>query len=430
MNPLETGFARTDITPYDNPKTIYHTRGQTEPDDAPIRDTLYARATAFRSGGEAAVWVTADILCVDGPLRRAVVDKLADHGVSPDHVLLSATHTHSAPMVVAFHGREPTPSEYLSFLASAMADVALAALGDAKPTTVAFGKTTVDLSVNRREIGRMAEINDIDSPTGLVDDEVSVARLEPDGGGAGLLFNYSAHPLTMSANNPQISADFPGRAVDHLEAQQNIAFAQFLQGCAGNANVKVHGDVEESTFVGRRLAEAVLEAAKGARPSSSTELRVAAETVRLPWAGIPTLDEARAEIERIRSSENASSLANVRRLEWAEEVCQVLEGGPVAPYAEVLVQALRVGDAVFVALPGEVFAEIGLAIKQRAESEHVFVVAYSNNCEIGYIPTAAAFPGGGYEVDSAPYYYGLFQLSPECEEIMIQAGLRVAQNVV
>ena len=73
---------------------------------------------------------------------------------------------------------------------------------------------------------------------------------------------------------------------------------------------------------------------------------------------------------------------------------------------------MRIGDAVLVALPGEVFLEIGLAIKQQAGPEHVFVVAYSNNCEIGYIPTAAAFPEGGYEVDAAPYYYGLFQLSP------------------
>jgi hypothetical protein len=90
---------------------------------------------------------------------------------------------------------------------------------------------------------------------------------------------------------------------------------------------------------------------------------------------------------------------------------------------------MRVGDAVFVALPGEVFLEIGLEIKRRAGVEPLFVAAYSNNDEIGYVPTAAAFSEGGYEVDTAPYYYGLFQLSPECEDIIVDAAIRAVKKV-
>ena len=108
---------------------------------------------------------------------------------------------------------------------------------------------------------------------------------------------------------------------------------------------------------------------------------------------------------------------------------RAIENGPVPDHAEVLVQAMKVGDAVFLALPGEVFAEIGLEIKKRADVEHLFLVGYANNGEIGYIPSASAFTEGGDEVDTAPFYYGLFQLAPECERIMVNAGLRGISSV-
>ena len=73
--------------------------------------------------------------------------------------------------------------------------------------------------------------------------------------------------------------------------------------------------------------------------------------------------------------------------------------------------------------------EIGLAIKRQAGCDTLFVAGYSNDTQIGYIPTAAAFSEGGYEVDSAPYYYGLFRLSPECESILVEAGVRAVDAV-
>jgi hypothetical protein len=202
-----------------------------------------------------------------------------------------------------------------------------------------------------------------------------------------------------------------------------MVHAQFLQGCAGNANVKVHGDEEQATLVGRRLAEAVLGASRAARPSGTSHLRMVTHTVRLPWGKIHTAEEARALLEKKGKQDR-------RTADWAEAVCRAHERGSIKPCAEVIVQAMRVGDGVFVALPGEVFLEIGLAIKQRASVENLFVAAYANSCEVGYIPTAAAFSEGGYEVDVAPYYYGLFQLSPDCEKILVDSALKAVQSVL
>lgn len=425
MISLEIGYAKTDITPQSGRQTIYHRSGQLDDEKTPVRDMLYARATAFRGKDAAAIWVTADLLCVDTRLRNRVAYRLKPHGVAPEAVALSATHTHTAPTVTPFHGVDPTPEDYLTFLEDRLVHVALEALRSAGPAQVSFGKSSADLSVNRREIGRIAQINNINSPSGLVDKDVTVAVIEMmDDARKGALFNYAAHPLTMSRDNPQISADYPGRAVECLEVEGGLAFAQFLQGCAGDVNVKVHGDDQEAIMTGRWLAQSVLEAVESAEPSGSPILRSACETVRLPWAKIPTREEARRALEQAALKPQDRSA-----VEWAKKLCRAVEAGEVAPHAEVTAQALRVHDGVFVALPGEVFAEIGLAIKRQAGVRNLFVAAYSNNCEIGYIPTGKAFSEGGYEVDQAPFYYGLFRLSPECEKILVEAGLRTIRRV-
>jgi len=431
---LEIGFGVADITPRERRQTIYHRTGNPPDDHVPIRDRLFAHATAFRSGDRLAVWTTLDICLIGATLREQVIAALARQGIRPEHVTLSATHTHTAPTGVHFHGVEHMPEEYVTFLVAEVVRATTQAISSAKPSEIAFGSATADISVNRRQIGRMAEINDLKSPTGLVDPEVNVARIRiPENGRTGLLFNYGAHPLTMRSGRrsgtQMISADYPGRAVLYLQGRAGASHAQFLQGCAGNVNVKISGGEAEADRAGKLLGDAVLKASEEAVVSESADLRFAAETVRLPWGEIPTLAQARETLERIRSTPAGSDDFSARTLEWAEAVVRALESERAPEYAEVLVQAMKLGDAVFVILPGEVFVEIGLQIKARAGIRPLFVVACSNSGEIGNIPTAAAFSEGQDEVDIEPYCIGLFRLSPECERLTVQASLRVIERV-
>jgi len=139
-------------------------------------------------------------------------------------------------------------------------------------------------------------------------------------------------------------------------------------------------------------------------------------TVRLPSAKTLTVDQARALAE-------SAPKPLMGRQQWLADIEKAWEAGSPSPDTEVIIQAMRVGDAVFVALPGEVFVEIGLQIKARSGIEGLFTAAFCNDCQIGYVPTRSALDQGGYEVDDAPYYYGLFQLSCECEQIIITAAL-------
>ena len=53
--------------------------------------------------------------------------------------------------------------------------------------------------------------------------------------------------------------------------------------------------------------------------------------------------------------------------------------------------------AAWVGVPGELFVEIGLSIKQTSPFQHTMVFGYTND-SVGYLPTSSAFPQGGYGV--------------------------------
>ena len=64
------------------------------------------------------------------------------------------------------------------------------------------------------------------------------------------------------------------------------------------------------------------------------------------------------------------------------------------------VQVLRLGGVCIVAMGGEVFVEIGLAIERALQESHraqmALTLGYSNS-EVGYVCTASSYPEGGSE---------------------------------
>ncbi|MBT4822223.1 MAG: hypothetical protein HON70_41330, partial [Lentisphaerae bacterium] len=305
-------------------------------------------------------------------------------------------------------------------------------VSDLVPCELAAGTASVAINVNRREIGRMRAVNDLAAPSGLVDPLVHVLRISQSGSArVGLMVNYTAHPLTMARDVPLISADFPGQAMQQLESTVSIAHAQFLQGCAGNVNVKISGGEQEAARAGELLAKGVLTAVDAATPCGAAAFDVSERVVQLPWQAPPPLDEARALLAKAQAGEPLPDIGGGEiALDWAEALHQTLQAGPPPAYARVLVQALCLGDVVLLALPGEVFVEIGRQIRERTEAGRLLIAAYANSDEVGYVPTASAFPEGGYEVDVAPCYYGLFKLAPECEGVLVEAGVACVEDVL
>jgi hypothetical protein len=92
----------------------------------------------------------------------------------------------------------------------------------------------------------------------------------------------------------------------------------------------------------------------------------------------------------------------------------------VAPLAMPM-QAVRLGNTVFVTFPVEVFTEIGLAVKKRSPFENTFVFGVAGGYG-GYIATAAEYIEGGYAVNGSPY-------APQAEQVIIDSALDLIKSV-
>jgi neutral ceramidase len=73
-----------------------------------------------------------------------------------------------------------------------------------------------------------------------------------------------------------------------------------------------------------------------------------------------------------------------------------------------------------VAVPAEVFVEIGLRLK-KAAPHRTFIVGLANGY-IGYLPTAVAYAAGGYEVVSS-------KCEPEAEQILIERIINLEEQL-
>ena len=99
------------------------------------------------------------------------------------------------------------------------------------------------------------------------------------------------------------------------------------------------------------------------------------------------------DIEQLRRAKSEQLYASITNF-YAKEATALSNG-----QLPIELQAIRINDAAFVAVPAEVFVEIGLRLKKTAP-HRTFIVGLANGY-IGYLPTAVAHETGGYEVVSS-----------------------------
>jgi len=96
------------------------------------------------------------------------------------------------------------------------------------------------------------------------------------------------------------------------------------------------------------------------------------------------------------------------------------------PAADVEVQAVQVGPAVYLANPAELFAQLGLDTKAASPFPLTWVVELANGC-VCYVPTEEAFGphGGGYETRLTSYT----NLEVKAGTKIVEASLRLARSL-
>ena len=216
----------------------------------------------------------------------------------------------------------------------------------------------VQIGINRREphpqgtrIGQ--------NPAGPVVPYAHVLRFVAADGRGATLFNHACHPVVLGYNNLQISGDFAGAAVRHIEEQTGDE-ALFVNGACGDVNPRItNGSFADVEVLGQELGRAVLEGRDAAVPLDASAISWAHERLDLPLRPPPACWRAKVEkLKRLLRARLArDSEASKAQLEWAVAMCKWVQAGAdrarVQPFE---IQALALGELVLLGLEGEIFA--------------------------------------------------------------------------
>jgi hypothetical protein len=143
--------------------------------------------------------------------------------------------------------------------------------------------------------------------------------------------------------------------------------------------------------VAHLVARDVHEAHENVEFSTSVELGAAQEELTLAVRK-PT-DELLAYMRKIKEKPDDAEPYHSREKVYADRVLQVAES---PDEVSVILQAFRIGDLAITAIPFEVFAEIGLELKEKGPLGQTFTISHANG-SYGYLPTPRHHKLGGYE---------------------------------
>jgi hypothetical protein len=383
---LRAAAARIDVTP-EQPVVLAGYASRTNL-SAGVHDSLSARALAFEEDGRRLVLVSLDNLGfyndTAGPLRQAILEKCQ---LEPSELFLCAIHTHSAPLLTLNAAKDhPNNVAYTKALGGKLAEVVRTALDRLVPAEIGVGSGSSPVGVNRREVvkGEDGKANIVlgRNPSVLTDREVQVLKVVSLGRDqpAALLFAYATHSTSLGPKNYQVSGDIHGLAAQFLENYfgEDMVAPEFA-GASGNIDLWVrvlpgfksgNGWVSETVLMGTLLAEEVAHVGEGIRAAETNcPIKTAWKTILLP---------AKPKGETGDSVDGTASIA---------------------------ITVARLGGVAFVGFGGEVFNELGTAVKSASPFRPTFIFTHCNGAA-GYVPTRPSYSEGGYEVQSSAFAPG------------------------
>ncbi len=389
-----------------------------------VHDELHARCLVLDDGQTRLAIVVCDSCMIPREIMDAAKRRVQEkYGLAPDHILISATHTHTAPTSAAILQSEPDP-RYLEFLVERIADGVGRAINNLAPARVAWGAGREPNQVfNRRwkmkpgtippnpfgGTNDLVKMNppigspDLVEPAGPTDPEVSVLSLQsPEGRPIALLANYSLHYVGTSRGN-DISADYYGAFADRIQQLLGadrldpLFVAMLSNGTSGNINNinfrqkrEPLPPYEQIHIVAGAIAAEAYRVCQGLQYRDWVPLGIQQTEIKL-GVRLPSPEEV-VRAEAILAAANTKELKTPEQV-YARETVLMKDYPKQVP---VLLQAIRIGDLGIAAIPCEVFAETGLAIKEKSPFKQTFTIELANGYN-GYLPTPEQHKLGGYE---------------------------------
>src|SRR5262249_11286195 len=224
------------------------------------------------------------------------------------------------------------------------------------------------------------------------------------------------------------SADYTAYLRKHLQGFYGEGVPVcFLLGACGdvtqvdNLSPGVQSGPDYANMMGMKLAGEAFRVITKATWLKEAPLAAAAETVHVGIRGEP-------DAERERPPFGLGSDASKDKLidkTYENERKLVAEERKKTPKIPAEVQAIRIGPLGIATNGAEYFCEYGLRIKKASKHATTWFVSLANEW-IGYVPTAQAFVGGGYEPRTARSS----KLVPEAGQFLVEGAMKALGRVM
>jgi hypothetical protein len=408
------GAAKVDITP--------------SPEQLPkgmegILDHLFVRAIVIENGASRAALVSVDTGVIGTDTWSHVSTRAAKElGIPANHILLGATHTHSAPWGAAYENQ--------------IFDAIKQAQKKAQPALIAYGTGVSYINVNRNIIDpkthKWWEGPNYDGPS---DKTVAVVQFSSlSGEPIAVYYNYAVHAV-LTGQTDLVSGDIPGATSRYIEESLGgDAVAAWSLGAAGDQNPiyfqqtydlrKIR--IDDYAKRGQDISNAMPPGGQGLNKQDPRVIQLMNQQKQMALSMGQMLGEEVLHVLRSNLERPSASAVIVGDQKTVSCPGRRQTNNGRAGYAGTYVDAdpvsirlsfLKLGDVVIGGVNGEVFNAIAQRLKRESPYKHTMMATLTNGmAPSGYIPNDAAFGFETFEVLSS-------RLKPGCAETSIVNGL-------
>ena len=444
---FRAGAYAMDITPETFPISV--NGGMRDRQAKQAHDRLHARCLVLDDGRTRIAFA----ICDSCMIPREVFDAAkkmasAKTGIPTDHMLMSATHTHTAPTSAGVFQSDPD-MRYRKFLARKIAAGIERAAAQLQPARIGWGvgKNPRQVHVRRWFMKPGTVLTDpfgrktdkvkmnpprghatLDRPAGPIDPDVSLLAVETkDGRPLALLANYSLH-YVGSVPGYSLSADYYGEFARQISKRLGVAdsktpefvgiMSNGTSGNINNINFRLAHTPRRKPFEQIRIVAADV---------AGTAFAAYRKITFHDWVPI-AMRETQIDLGVRRPSPADVAAAKVTLAKAGKPPYRTMAGVYaretllMARYprtVRVKLQAIRLGDLGIVSSPCETFTETGLAIKKQSPFKQTFTIELANGYN-GYLPTPEQHGFGGYETWRARSSYLAVDAEPKIRRTLLR----------
>ena len=413
------GYSKVDITPsapapldgYGNSGERLHTE---------VLDPLYFTCVAMTDGEDNTVlFITIDLCFMDHNSVSSVRSKInSKTGVPKGNIMVSVTHTHSAPQAAAMNSQILNAAAKAS--EEAMADRKEAQMFVSKGETEIISFIRHYLLKNGEYVGdnHGMDNGDYAGHATEIDEEMRVIHFTRKGGQDVVLANWQGHPhMTGGYERTSLSADIIGTFRMNME-KDGYLFAYYQGGCGNiNATSRIGGESANPNNDYRVSGQML---ANTCRLAMESETQVETGIIQINNVTFEA-DSNKEELDKVVGSravrdyygeghtphETAVYAQENFGIQSIYHAVAISERGGLDPIIKVELNAISFGGVAWVTAPFEIFDTNAKFVRDNSPSDMTFYNAYCNgNSYNGYIPSIEAWEYGCYEADTSRFARG------------------------